>query len=57
PVLYKQSIKATEDKIDMYVEFGHGGVLSGLNKRGSIKPTKSISDIESLQKVIEELNQ
>jgi [acyl-carrier-protein] S-malonyltransferase len=56
-VLYKQSIKATEDKIDMYVEFGHGGVLSGLNKRGSIKPTKSISDIESLQKVIEELNQ
>lgn len=54
-VLYKQSIKATENDIDIYIEFGHGNVLSGLNKRGSIKPTKNVNDAQTLTQVIEEL--
>jgi [acyl-carrier-protein] S-malonyltransferase len=33
PVKYKQSVAAHSDKVDMYIEFGNGIVLKGLNKK------------------------
>jgi [acyl-carrier-protein] S-malonyltransferase len=57
PVLYKQSILAIKDDVDMAIEFGNGSVLKGLNRRiNSEMPTLNVSDMESLQKVIEELS-
>lgn len=53
PVLYKRSIKNVENSVDLFIEFGHGGVLAGLNKRGSQKPTKVVSDMNGLQILIE----
>jgi len=55
PVKYKQSIKAYEDEIDLYIEFG-GGVLKGLNRRGVKSPTLSVTDIESLESLFSELS-
>lgn len=52
PVLYKQSIKAIEDEVDLFIEFG-GSVLKGLNKKITQKPTYSITDIKSLQEALE----
>ncbi|QDF29659.1 ACP S-malonyltransferase [Halarcobacter anaerophilus] len=57
PVKYKQSIAANASKIDAFIEFGNGVVLKGLNRKickGT--PTLNISDMTSLEKVIEELN-
>ena len=54
PVLYKQSIKAYQNEIDLFVEFG-GGVLKGLNRRGVDTPTVSITDMQSLESVFEEI--
>ena len=54
PVLYKQSIKAYEDDIDLFIEFG-GSVLKGLNRRGVKNPTISIVDTNTLQSAFEEL--
>ncbi len=57
PVLYKQSIIAIKDDVDMAIEFGNGSVLKGLNRRiNGEMPTLNVSDMESLQKVIEELS-
>lgn len=55
PVLYKQSIVNFDNEIDCYIEFGHGGVLKGLNKKLTNKPHFVISDIESLQNTIDEV--
>ena len=55
PVLYKQSIKRIENDIDLFIEFGHGGILKGLNKKITAKPTLTISNSEELETVIEEL--
>jgi len=49
PVLYKQSISNFDEEVDCYVEFGHGGVLKGLNRRATKKPHFVVSDMESLQ--------
>ncbi len=54
PVLYKQSIRNIDNIADLYIEFG-GNVLRGLNRRITKKPTLSIVDMDSLQKVYEEL--
>jgi len=35
PVLYKQSIANFDEEVDCYIEFGHGGVLKGLNRRAT----------------------
>ena len=51
PVLYKQSIKAVENEVDIFVEFG-ASVLGGLNKKITDKPTFSISDLASLEATI-----
>ncbi|MEA2048279.1 MAG: ACP S-malonyltransferase [Campylobacterota bacterium] len=55
PVLYKQSIADFDDKVDCYVEFGHGGVLKGLNRKATKKPHFVISDKASLETAIEEI--
>ena len=57
PVLYKQSIKNIDDEIDCYIEFGHGNVLKGLNKKLTKKPHLNISDISSLEKSIKAINE
>ena len=56
PVLYKQSIADFDDSVDCYVEFGHGGVLKGLNRRATKKPHFVVSDMESLAAAIEGVN-
>lgn len=56
PVKYKQSIKACEDKVDLFIEFGNGIVLKGLNKKITGKPTLNVSDMKTLEAVIGELN-
>jgi [acyl-carrier-protein] S-malonyltransferase len=55
PVMYKQSIAKFDDEIDCYIEFGHGGVLKGLNKRATQKPHFVISDMASLEATIAEI--
>ncbi len=56
PVRYKQSIEAIAGKVDMAIEFGNGKVLAGLNRRiNKDMPTLNVSDMDSLNKVIEEL--
>lgn len=56
PVLYKQSIQKISNEIDVFVEFGNGSVLKGLNKRLSDKPTYSISDVATLKEGIANLH-
>jgi len=56
PVKYKQSILSIADNIDIAIEFGNGVTLKGLNRRiAKDMTTLNISDIESLNKVIEEV--
>ena len=57
PVKYKHSVSANADKVDMLIEFGNGIVLKGLNRKickGT--PTVNVSDLASLEKVLEALN-
>ena len=58
PVRYEESIKNIADEVDLFIEFGHGSVLKGLNRRivKSI-PTLNVADMKTLQKVVEELKQ
>jgi len=56
PVLYKQSIAKFDDEVDCYIEFGHGGVLKGLNRRATKKPHFVVSDMASLATAIEEVS-
>ena len=56
PVKYKQSIKAFQDKVDLFIEFGQGAVLKGLNKKITDKPTLNVSDIKTLNETLEALN-
>lgn len=56
PVKYKQSIKAIEDEVDMFIEFGNGIVLKGLNRKITKKPTANVSDMKTLEKVLGDLN-
>ena len=55
-VRWEQGIRAMEDqKIDLYIEFGPGKALSGMNKRIGVQaPTLSIEKVDDL-KLIEEL--
>ena len=56
PVKYKQSITAHENKVDRFIEFGNGAVLKGLNKKITKVPTINVSDMNTLEAVIGELN-
>jgi [acyl-carrier-protein] S-malonyltransferase len=55
PVKYKHSVVAFEEEVDMFIEFGNGAVLKGLNKKLTKKPTFNISDMNSLEAVLKEL--
>ena len=55
PVMYKHSIKAFEDEIELHIEFG-GSVLKGLNRRGVKNPTISVTDMQSLESAFSELS-
>ena len=55
PVLYKQSITAYDDEVDLYIELG-GAVLKGINRKVTKKPTLSVTDMKSLEAVIKELS-
>jgi len=52
PVLYKQSMANVDDEVDCYIEFGHGNVLKGLNKKATKKPHFNVSDMASLEATI-----
>ncbi len=56
PVKYKQSVSSHSDKVDMFIEFGNGIVLKGLNKKITDKPTSNVSDMTTLEAVLGELN-
>ena len=56
PVKYKQSVAAHSDKVDMFIEFGNGIVLKGLNKKITDKPTSNVSDMKTLEAILGELN-
>jgi [acyl-carrier-protein] S-malonyltransferase len=57
PVLYKQAIAANDERVDLYIEFGHGGVLKGLNRRATKKPHYVVQDMASLQAAIAALEE
>ena len=54
PVLYKQSIQATQDNVDCFVEFG-ASVLKGLNKKITSKESYSISSLAEAQELFKVL--
>ena len=53
PVKYKHSIANIDNEIDCYIEFGHGNVLKGLNRKATKKPHFNVNDMASLQATIE----
>jgi len=53
PVKYKHSMVNIDDEVDCYIEFGHGAVLKGLNRKATKKPHFNVSDMASLQATIE----
>jgi len=52
PVLYKHSMANIDDDVDCYIEFGHGTVLKGLNRKATKKPHFNVSDMASLEATI-----
>ena len=52
PVLYKHSMAAIDADVDCYIEFGHGNVLKGLNRKATKKPHFNVSDMASLEATI-----
>jgi len=56
PVLYKQSIQGNMDQVDYLIEFGNGAVLKGLNKKGVSAKTICVNSMDSLNSVLEVLN-
>jgi len=55
PVKYKHSMANIDDEVDCYIEFGHGNVLKGLNRKATKKPHFNVSDMTSLKATIEAL--
>lgn len=55
PVLYKQSIKAHENDIGAFVEFG-GSVLKGLNKKITQKETYAITNLADFDEFRKAMN-
>ena len=53
PVLYKQSIEGLQP--DMFIEFGEGAVLKGLNRRITKVPTLNVKDMRSLETALKEI--
>ena len=57
PVKYKHSITDFSSKVDMFIEFGNGIVLKGLNRKITKVPTANISDMKSLEKTLGSINE
>jgi len=57
PVLYKHSMANIDDDVDCYIEFGHGNVLKGLNRKATKKPHFNVSDMASLEATIEAIKE
>jgi [acyl-carrier-protein] S-malonyltransferase len=55
PVKYKHSVMNVENDVDLLIEFGHGSVLKGINKKVTKVPTISVSDMASLEAAFESL--
>lgn len=56
PVKYKQSIEAIMNDVDLFIEFGHGATLKGLNRKiAKDLPTYNLFDIASLEALHSEL--
>lgn len=56
PVKYKQSIESLQDKVDLFIEFGNGSTLKGLNKKIAKElETLNISDMKSLGDVVSQV--
>lgn len=49
PVKYKHSVVNVENDVDLLIEFGHGSVLQGINKKVTKVPTVSVNDMVSLE--------
>jgi [acyl-carrier-protein] S-malonyltransferase len=57
PVLYKQSIAKFDDEVDCYIEFGHGAVLTGRNRRATKKPHFNVGDMASLEATLQAIGE
>ena len=58
PVKYKQSILSHAKEVDLFIEFGNGVVLKGLNRKiVKAVPTLNVFDMATLEKVIEGINE
>ncbi len=56
PVRYKQCILENSNDVDVFIEFGNGAVLKGINRK-IVKTisTLNVSDMDTLDKTIQEL--
>lgn len=52
PVRYKQSIKNSENRCDIFLEIGQGSVLAGLNKKITDKKTYSLGSLKALDEFV-----
>lgn len=56
PVKYKQSIEAVQDRVELFIEFGNGSTLKGLNKKIAKElETLNVSDMKSLSEVVSQI--
>jgi len=56
PVKYKHSIASKADDVDIFIEFGNGAVLKGLNRKiCKDTATLNVSDMKSLEATLEAL--
>lgn len=54
PVKYKQSVAANAGNVDMFIEFGNGAVLKGLNRKICKEvPVANVSDMATLEATLE----
>ena len=57
PVKYKHSMANIDNEVDCYIEFGHGSVLKGLNRKATKKPHFNVSDMASLEATIQAIKE
>lgn len=56
PVKYKHSIVSKASEVELFIEFGNGAVLKGLNRKiCKDTPTLNVSDMKSLESTLETL--
>ncbi len=57
PVKYKQAILKYANNVDLFIEFGNSLVLKGLNRKITKTPTFNVSDMKTLEKIGEKINE